>query len=84
MKTELLRWQSKMETINGKPRTPCTGAESSNSALDDSRQGTALLFCFTFARSYGVIYLPDLYKLEPVLSHGPCIQSRSNYERKTT
>lgn len=50
METEI----SKMESINGRPGTPCTGGDSSNSAPDDARQ--ALLHCF-------VLHLPDTVEL---------------------
>lgn len=45
---------SEMESINGRPRTPCTGGDSSNAAPDDARQ--ALLHCF-------VLHLPDTVEL---------------------
>lgn len=34
---------------------------------------TAPLLCFAFARCCGDTYLPDLFKLKPVLSQGPCL-----------
>lgn len=73
IKTELSKIAEQDGDYQWEAKTPCKGAESNNSSPDDSRQRTALLFCFTFARCYGVIYLPDLYMLEPVLSQSPCI-----------
>lgn len=61
---------------------PCTGLESNDSAPRGSRQRTAPLFDFAFARCCGDIYLPDLYKLDPTLSHGPLSNSQGPIRRK--
>ena len=74
-----LKWVSnssraKIETVSGRPGAPCTEFETSTSEPLESGQGTAPLISFaTFVRCYGDIYLLDLYKLEPVLFHDPCI-----------